>query len=88
MIALSCYGLILALLGYGDGGVIRRIGTGEVPLSGELTGVVPFPQPLTFITVTFMLPLASTTLMKTCKKPMMVTGVVVPGPKVVTAVLS
>jgi hypothetical protein len=39
--------------------------------------VLPLPHPAMFMTVTFMFPLPlSTLLIKTCKKPMTVTGVV------------
>jgi len=59
------------------GWVINRTGTGEVPNTGE--ALVLLPHPATFITVTFMFPvglLLSTLLMKTCRNPTMVTGVV------------
>jgi hypothetical protein len=53
--------------------VISRIGTGEVPVTGEFEALLL--QPETFSTVTFMFPLVvSTSLMKTCRKPTIVTG--------------
>ena len=69
--------------------VIRRTGTGEVPYTGVVLTLGPeaFPQPLTFSTVTYMFPLLSTTLMKTCRKPMMVTAVV-PVPAITLVLLS
>ena len=56
------------------GCVIRRTGTGDVPV--RAVPVAALPQPATFITVTFRLPFSSTKLMKTCRNPMTVTVVV------------
>src|ERR1700688_993715 len=58
------------------GGVIRRTGTGEVPVNAVPDALLPHPE--TFITVTFTLPKLSTLLMNTCRKPMIVTLVVLP----------
>jgi hypothetical protein len=38
------------------GGVIKRIGTGEEPVTGLPVALVPLPQPATFRTVTSTLP--------------------------------
>lgn len=53
-------------------GVIKRIGTGEVPGAG--TGVVDalLLQPATFSTVTLRLPSSLAWLMKTCRNPTIV----------------
>jgi len=48
---------------------MRRIGTGEVPVTGLPVGFVPLPQPLTLSTVRLLLPFTSTALMNTCKNP-------------------
>ena len=63
---------------YGHGGVIKRIGTGEVPVTGlGLTGsLLPLLHPATFRMVTSTFPYWSTELMKTCRNPTMVTLVV------------
>src|ERR1700693_5409169 len=62
------------------GGVIRRTGTGEVPVNAVPDPLLP--QPDTFITVTFTLPKLLfkllLLLMNTCRKPMIVTLVVLP----------
>ena len=50
------------------------MGTGEVPNRVGVESVAVLLHPATFSTVTFGLPFASTKLMKTCKKPTIVTG--------------
>src|ERR1700722_13564996 len=63
---------------YGAGGVIRRTGTGEEPVTGlELTALpAPLLHPATFKTVTFTSPYSSTPLMKTWRNPTIVTWLV------------
>ncbi len=59
--------------------MIKRTGTGDDPVTGfEEVVFVPLPQPATFKTVTFTFPYGFVALMKTCRNPMMVTGVVLP----------
>ena len=58
------------------GGVIRRTGTGEDPVTAGPVGLVPFPQPFTLSTVTLLLPYTSTALMNTWRNSTNVTGVV------------
>src|SRR5438309_11347467 len=58
------------------GGVIRRTGTGEDPVTAGPVGLLPFPQPVTLSTVTLLFPFTSTALMNTWRNPMKVTAVV------------
>ena len=51
------------------GGVIKRTGTGELPVIGLFAGVTPLPQPATFITVTSRLPFEFTSINEDLQKP-------------------
>jgi len=69
---------------------MSRTGTGEVPETAVAVGLVPLPQPATLRTVrlTELLPVL-TELMKTCRNPMIVTGLGgVPVPLMVLFALS
>ena len=54
------------------GGVINRIGTGDVPDAGIGGFVAVLLHPATFSTVTLRLPLEFAWLMKTCRNPTIV----------------
>ena len=53
-------------------GVIKRIGTGDVPDAGLGGFVAALLHPATFSTVTLKLPSELTWLMKTCRNPTIV----------------